>query len=431
MTEKLPKSITKNGWPRRNDLPFLIRAAKRLLRSRVAVRLARAVLPQRVTTKPHDQVAWDFLLTLAEQLYAGRSTPAVWTNIFVPCELIWGMGLVPFYPETAAGIGAGLGLSPVGVEGAAALDYPVDLCTFNRSAVGLGVAGFYPRADAYISTSNVCDVSGQILANFAHANRRPFTLLDVPQSDGKAATAYLTAQLAKLVDRWTTELGVSYEPERMRQAVRLSNQARMLALEVAALREANPAPLRGSSMLGQLGILTMVFGHPAGVTYYKALRDYTLERIRRAEPEQEKQEVRLYWMHLKPYFAADLLPHLEDGLGGVIAFEETSSVWWEPLDEEQPLHSLARKMATVYMNGPVERRVDLARRHIARFQCAAAIHFSHWGCRQSSGALRNIRAELRKEGIPFLVLDGDCVDPTNLQLGPLRTRVDAFFEMLV
>lgn len=183
-------------------------------------------------------------------------------------------------------------------------------------------------------------------------------------------------------------------------------------------------------MIGELGKLTSVFGHPAGVAYYRALRGYTQERIQRAEPEQAHQNARLYWMHLKPFFPAELLPHLEDDLGAVIAFEETSTIWWEELDEAVPLRSLARKMLANFLNGPVERRVDLALRHVNRYQCIGAVHFSHWGCRQSSGALRVIRTRLRREGIPLLNLDGDCVDPTNLQLGPLRTRVDAFIEML-
>jgi benzoyl-CoA reductase/2-hydroxyglutaryl-CoA dehydratase subunit BcrC/BadD/HgdB len=136
-------------------------------------------------------------------------------------------------------------------------------------------------------------------------------------------------------------------------------------------------------------------------------------------------------MHLGPNYQTDFLAHLEDDLGGVIAFEETGTVWWDELNEEQPWRSLARKMLANPLNGPVERRLDLALSHIARYQCVGAVHFSHWGCRQSTGALRNIRDQLRGKGVPLLVLDGDCVDPDNLQLGPLRTRVEAFIEMLV
>jgi benzoyl-CoA reductase/2-hydroxyglutaryl-CoA dehydratase subunit BcrC/BadD/HgdB len=429
MEEQMLKPIFADGRPTRDRLK--IGALKRLMHSRLGLRLARAALTRGVTYKPHDQASADFFLELAQQAYADHTPPVVWTNIFVPCELLWGLGLVPFYPETWAGLGASLGLSRLGVEGAEAQGYPVDLCTVHRSAAGLRAAGLYPRVDAYVATSNTCDVTSQMLASTAHAQGRPFFFLDVPQGEDETAVAYLTAQLQQLVEGLTKELGVPFDPERMRQSIRLSNRARTLVLEVAELREANPAPLRGSALLDQLGVLTSMFGHPAGVTYYRALRDYTLERIRCGEPEQANQRVRLYWMHLKPYFPTEFLPHMEDDLGAVIAFEETSSVWWDRLDEEQPLRSLARKILGNYYNGPVERRVDMALRHISRYRCVAAVHFSHWGCRQSSGALHVLRGRLRRHGVPLLVLDGDCVDPTNLPMGPLRTRVEAFVEMLV
>ncbi|MFV1859130.1 MAG: 2-hydroxyacyl-CoA dehydratase subunit D [Anaerolineales bacterium] len=422
------KLTAADGRPKLYDLK--IAAGKRLIRSSASLKLARSVLRRRKAPKPYKGVELDFILDLAERLYADRSTPVIWSNVFVPCELIWGLGLVPFYPEIAAAIGAQLGLSSLGVEQAAGLSYPVELCTFHRSAAGLRAAGLYPRAGMHVATSNLCDVAGQVLANFARNDGRPFTLLDVPQNDDEQAVAYVTAQLRELVDSMAAALGVTFEPERMRQAISLSNQARSLALQAGALREAHPAPLRGSAMLDQLGMLTSMFGHPAGVAYYRALRDYIRERIREGEPEQANQRTRIYWMHLGPYFPAALFPHLEDDLGVVIAFEETSTLWWEELDEGQPFRSLARKMLAMVLNGPVERRLDLTLRNIARFDCEGVIHFSHWGCRQSTGALQVIRHRLRREGVPFLDLDGDCVDPTNLQWGPLRTRVEAFMETL-
>ncbi len=297
--EKTTSSIANQIWrPVQDRLPDRIRLTKRMLRSRVAWQVARTVAPGRIATKPHDQVTYEFYLQLGQQVYVDQSTPVIWSSIFVPSELLWGLGLVPFYPETAAGIGAALGLSSLGLEGADTLGCPVDICTFNRCAAGLRAGGFFPHADAYVASTTLCDATSQMMAGFAHSQDLPFSLLDVPQTADAGAVDYLTAQLAVVVEHWGAELSLPFQSERMKRAIRLSNQARALALEVAQLRETQPAPLRGSSLLGQLAMLTSMFGHPAGVAYYRALRDYTRERIHNGQPEQENQKVRLYWMHL-------------------------------------------------------------------------------------------------------------------------------------
>ena len=103
------RQISANGRPARNHLQ--IGVLKRLMRSRLGLRLVRAWLAQGVAARPQERILADFFLDLAGQTYAGRSTPVVWINIFVPSELMWGLGLTPFYPETWAGLAASLGLA--------------------------------------------------------------------------------------------------------------------------------------------------------------------------------------------------------------------------------------------------------------------------------------------------------------------------------
>ncbi len=184
-------------------------------------------------------------------------------------------------------------------------------------------------------------------------------------------------------------------------------------------------------MISQIGLTVMLFGAPFGVEYYGALRDYIQTRVTTQTPEQPHQKTRLYWMHLRPYFGAEFMAHLEDDLGAVIAFEEMSSIWWERLDEARPFHALACKLLANFCVGPVERRIAKAFVNIARYECDGVVHFNHWGCRQSTGGLRVIRDAFKREGIPFLQIDGDCIDSANLQAGPLRTRIEAFVETLV
>lgn len=406
-----------------------VRLGRRLLRSGFIINLLKRAAGSRKNLSEPDRIILQFQLDLVRMAYPGNGEKVVWANAFVPPELIWGLSLVPFYPEIASAVGAGLGLSHKSLPKAGEAHYSTDLCTFHRNNVGLILTGFYPGAGAYVCTSNLCDVAGQMFANFAYENQKPFFLIDVPQDDDEESLEYVEGQLEELIEMLTTSTGAKFDPERLREAVRLSNQALEYAEKIDELRTKRPSPLRGSAMLNRLGAMPCVFGHPDGVAYYRALYEYARDLAERGESEQPNQKIRLYWMHLRPYFSTDLFTHLEDELGVLIAFEEFG-IWWKHLDKERPLRSLARKIMCHSCHGPIERRVEKVLRDVERFDVDGVVHFNHWGCRQSTGSLQVIRERLKEHGIPFLQIEGDCIDATNLQIGPLRTRIEAFVEML-
>lgn len=414
---------------RRGERELTAAMLKRVLRSKMGLNLLKGYWGFN-SMKEHIRIGGEFALNLAQRTYMKPDAPLVWFNALFPPELIWGLGLIPFYPEIVSGMAANVGLGPASLAQASDAHYPMDICTFHRNAAGLALQGLFPEGDAYVSTSNVCDIASQMLASSAHQAGKEFFLIDVPPSYDEETIAHVEKQLRDLVERLCALTGVTFDIDRLREAIRLSNQARERHWEVRKLRSAEPAPLRGSSQLNQLALIVTAFGTPAGVEFYRALRDYTQDLVSQGGSEQENQRYRLYWMHLKPYFRTELMSWLEDELGAVIVFEEASNVWWKPLDEREPLRALADKILSVYYNGPVERRLETTLNCVAEFKAQGVVQFHHWGCRQSTGALRVMRDVLRREGIPFLQIDGDCIDETNLQLGPLRTRIEGFLEML-
>lgn len=407
-----------------------LQAVKKVIQSRHALQFLERRILRNLENHPANRIVAQFGTDLIRRLYADSDSKIVWTNIFFPSELLWGLGLIPFFPEIAAVAGAGIGLSDGAIARATADAYAVDLCTVHRAAVGFALEKIFPRTDAVVATSHLCDISGQNLANHAYQNRRPFFFVDVPASTDEAAVEYVAKQLELTSRELCAALDVRFDLDGIRKAIRYSNCAREAALEQITLRAARPAPLRGSGMIAQLGLTAMLFGTPWGVDYHRALREYVRSRVSGHMSEQTNQKTRVYWMHLRPYFSTDLITHVEDDLGVVIAFEESSEIWWEQLNEERPWNALARKMLANFMLGPIERRIDKALANVERFACDGVIHFNHWGCRQSTGSLRLLRDRLKREGIPFLQIDGDCVDPANLQMGPLRTRIEAFVETI-
>ncbi len=408
-----------------------IAAAVRLLRSPRILKLMHWIAPldPRLPALQRPSVA--FVLDLIRRLYAEHPERIVWASVFTPSELLWGLGLTPFYEEAAATAAGSLGVTARSLARASDGGCPVDLCTVHRAALGLAFEGLFPPAAAFVSTSSLCTLAGIMLAAEAHRRGKPFTLIDVPPARDSAALDYVEAQLVALISTLEQAAGVRYDPDRMRQAIRRSNQARALALELNGLRASTPAPIRGGQMLGVFGLIAWLPGHPDGVAYFRAWRDHVAARVARGDPEQAAQKVRLLWLHIGPYSDSGLVSHLENDLGAAIVFEEHSTIWWQELDEARPLRSLAAKILTHPGNGSVETRLALILENVARFKCDGVIHFNHWGCRQSAGALRVIRDRLRREGIPMLDLDGDCLDPTNMQAGPLRTRIEAFVETLL
>jgi len=54
----------------------------------------------------------------------------------------------------------------------------------------------------------------------------------------------------------------------------------------------------------------------------------------------------------------------------------------------------------------------------------------HWGCRQGTGARGLISNGLKEINVPVLNLEVDCMDTRNFAEGQLRTRIEAFVEML-
>lgn len=60
----------------------------------------------------------------------------------------------------------------------------------------------------------------------------------------------------------------------------------------------------------------------------------------------------------------------------------------------------------------------------------AVIHFCHWGCKQVSGGSNILKNDMKEKEIPMLILDGDGIDKRNSHDGQIKTRLEAFLEMI-
>lgn len=358
-----------------------------------------------------------------------REKPSIFTSAFVPNELIYGLGGVPFLPEAASGFVASFGFAKESLAACESLWYSPDLCSFHRAGVGSSVLELAPRPAAVVVSSHLCDGGKRSLYQISQYYDCPFYLLDVPYVDSAQSLDRLGKEVEKVARSLEREVpGLSRD--HMDEAIANSNAARSHYLDLCNLRTNIPSPWRGREALSYVVLFLWSWGSPWLTKFYQALANHAADVIQSGEYPVRNERFRLAWSNLRPYYSPRLFDYLEDECGVSIAFEEFSLMYWDPLDAKDPYMSLAKKIMANPGWGPVERRLDVIDRVVREFSIDGVVQFAQWGCRQYNGAASILSDYLRRKGIPFLNLDGDGVDARNSGEAQSLTRLGAFVELM-
>lgn len=376
-----------------------------------------------------QKISLSFYLNLLQRAY-GKKQPVVWTNVYTPPELIWALGGIPFMPEIFAAVAASLGLAPFFLKKAEEAWYSSDLCSFYRGALGMMHSHFVPAPDLILATGQLCDGAIKFLEAAGAFYRCPFYLLHIPYpvtSPTKAQT-WLAEEMAALARNLKPLLAAT--PPTISKVVNHSNQTRENLLTVNQLRRQIPSPYRGSEALSDVGMHLLALGTTYGTAFYHHLANILSERAKNKRPVLPQQKYRLLWLHFRPYYPNFLFDFLEKHHEAVIAFEEVNAVTWEKLSVDDFWFSLAAKILANPLWGQAGRRAFQVLSLARLYQVHGVIHFAQGGCRQSNGSVFLLQKTLRDHKIPFLNLEGDCIDERNFMAGQTMTRLESFLELL-
>jgi benzoyl-CoA reductase/2-hydroxyglutaryl-CoA dehydratase subunit BcrC/BadD/HgdB len=177
-------------------------------------------------------------------------------------------------------------------------------------------------------------------------------------------------------------------------------------------------------------VVALLLGTEAGVDVAQALRDEFLTKVNNNESGIDGERIRLMWIQNRIQFKNPLIHLLENEYKAVVISDELNSITWDPIDPDDPYPGLARRSISIPLNGDVNRRVNHLKQLAKDYKIDGAINPCHWGCRQGTGARGLISEGLKDVGVPVLNLETDCVDSRNFSEGQLRTRLEAFTEML-
>lgn len=365
-----------------------------------------------------------------------KGLKVAWTNVPTPLELFFANDIIPLQPEFISGALALLQADTQKILTSAEKYVSMDCCSFQRHVIGNYFLGGFPKnPDMIVSTiPNSCDAQGKSLELLNYYEKKPIIFLDFGAEEDEDGIEYVKAQLLRVADfigRHSND--GEFNRERLKEMVKLSNLITDLYKEIYELRATTtPPPI--NSFDGFL-IDFITFSNRVGnfdecISLYKNILKEIKERIGKGEGIVEDDALRIMWLFLPPLHNMGLFKEIFEENNATIVFNELFMANCHKIEGKDIFEGLSSKYMRNILNGSIEKRTQMNLEAAKKYNIDAVIHYSIWGCRQSTSGAPSIQRAFQDEDIPFLILDGDCVDPTQCSISQVKTRLEAFLEMI-
>jgi benzoyl-CoA reductase/2-hydroxyglutaryl-CoA dehydratase subunit BcrC/BadD/HgdB len=366
---------------------------------------------------------------LGGRLYSGNDTVA-WCGIAVPFDLLNAMGITSCFVEFVGAALAATGLADPFFEEAEQAGFVGDTCGYHRAVLGAARKKVMPEPDFLIASTCPCSGGVAVMENLAHLFNKELFVLNVPQENSAQSVAYLAGQIRDMAGFVARHTGKPLDEDKLRQAVENTNQARKLMQDMYQLAQNVPSPTDGRLLINFGLVMPLFCGTEAAVEIARAYKDEFTARIQRGISGVPDEKLRLLWIQNRIQFNNPLVELLQKEYQANIVSDELNDIYWDPIDPDDPYTGMARRAISIPLNGDIQGRIKHLQKLAGAYKLDGAINPCNWGCRQGTGARGLISDGLKEIGVPVLNLEVDCVDRRNFSGGQLRTRLEAFIEML-
>ncbi|MBF0101280.1 MAG: 2-hydroxyacyl-CoA dehydratase [Desulfobacterales bacterium] len=365
---------------------------------------------------------------LGTRLYSGQDKVA-WCGITAPFDVLNAMGMTSCFVEFIGAMLASTGVVGSFIDETDQIGYSSDSCSYHRAVTGATMKGLMPVPELLIGTTSPCSGGLAVLENIAsHFNKQLF-VLHIPQDESISNIQFLANQIREMVNFIRHITGISLDMDRLRLAVEHTNKTRELMVAVYDFAKQVPSPTTNKE-LSNFGIVMALFlGTEAAVHIAKSYYDEFEKRVK-SNSGKSNEKIRLMWIQNRIQFKHPLESLLADEYKACIVVDELNDITWEPIDPNTIFEDIARRSISIPFNGTIQNRVKHLQKLAQEYKIDGAINPCNWGCRQGTGARGLIEDGLKEIGVPVLNLEVDCIDSRKFTEGQLKTRIEAFIEMI-
>ncbi len=370
-----------------------------------------------------------------------RLHPVAWVSSGAPVEVLVALGVLPLYPENYGAIlGAQRAAVPL-IQEAEARGYSPDLCSYATGHLGSVFAPEkapmkgLPRPDLLVASNNICGTVVKWYEALADHFGVPFFLLDTPYIHSpqpeEHAVQYVAAQMEAFIAWAEKQTGRRLKQKKFVQTLELSDQAVNLWREIRELCIHRPSPLNAPDLFTQMAPIVVLRGTKQCVEYYRKLLAEVEERIAQGLGAVPNERHRLLWDNIAIWPGLFRFYHLFSRAGACFVCDTYTHAWSTSLKLDDPILGLAHAYTAVYINLSVQTRTRMMVEMAGRFGVDGAVLHANRSCKPYSLGQHDLRlAVMEQAGIPAMILEADMCDTRVYADGAIKTRVEAFLEML-
>lgn len=312
---------------------------------------------------------------------------------------------------------------------------PTIVCPFVRSSLDLGLKGRYDFLNG-LAGAHVCDVGEKWCHLWNYYIDPPFHhFIDYPHVVHKASFEYLKAGMNDFRKSLEKFAGKKLNPERLKEEMKVHNQQRALVRELYELRKPDPPLLSGTETL-QVMIALMSIPLEEGS---QLLRE-VLSEVKKRKNRPKKSARLLVWGSPIDNIA---LVEMIESLDAYVVMDDTcigSRHYWADVEiTPDPLDGLAHRYladlkcprtfreTTNSYQQDLETRFSYLKDYARDWKANGVVLESIKYCDTHGYEVPALRDYFDSIGLPNMYLEHEY---TKVALAPLRTRVEAFLEMI-
>ena len=318
-------------------------------------------------------------------------------------------------------------------------DLPRNLCPMVKSSYGLAITykcPYFAISDMVIGETT-CDGKKKMFEVLANQGIRDVYVMHLPQIPDSIESVNLwRSELLKLKNYLEIAFGVDITDERLRNAIRITNEENHALKDLFDLNLQKPALVSGMDMLRftfQVGF------HPDRREAIKLIRSVTAEMKAKSTSgyaEGSESTKRILLTGTPVGIGSEKVIKLVEECGAlVVAMEncggyKTVRLYIDENSDIDPLTLLAQKYLKVPCSvmSPNRGRIELLEDMIDKFQIDGVIDLTWQACHTYNVESYFIAKRIKdKIGLPFLQLETDY---SQSDVETLRVRIEAFLEMI-